>query len=174
MNDRSDARRFAARMSALPEILECVRQACRDSGIVPPVALGAGLGGGENFTNNARPPSRDSGIVSPAAVRAELVIEELFTNTVRHGYRGECDDPVWLHALPSPGTLCLTYQDAARAFDPLALELVEAAVAPHHVGGQGIRLIRSLANSVAYGRADERNILTLLFAVAPASCETAT
>ena len=125
-------------MSALPEILACVRQGCRESGIVP-----------------------------PAALRAELVIEELFTNTVRHGYRGECDHPVWLHTLPSPGTLCLTYQDAAAAFDPLALELSEAPAAPQCAGGQGIRLIRSLASSIAYRRADERNILTVLFAMPP-------
>jgi anti-sigma regulatory factor (Ser/Thr protein kinase) len=135
MSDRSDARRFCARMSALPEILGCVREACRDAGIV-----------------------------APAALRVELVIEELFTNTVRHGYQGECDHPVWLHALPAPGTLCLTYQDAARAFDPLALEF-HAQTPPRCIGGQGIALIRSLASSIAYRRADERNILTLLFAV---------
>ena len=95
------------------------------------------------------------------------VIEELFTNTVRHGYQGECDHPVWLHALPAPGALCLTYQDAAAAFDPLALELHAEAAAPQCIGGQGIRLIRSLTSSVAYRRADDRNILTLVFTVAP-------
>ncbi len=125
-------------MSALPEILGCVRQACRDAGFIP-----------------------------AAALRAELVIEELFTNTVRHGYQAECDHPVWLHALPAPGALCLTYQDAAAAFDPLALDLNTEAAAPQCVGGQGIRLIRSLASSVAYRRADDRNILTLVFAIGP-------
>jgi anti-sigma regulatory factor (Ser/Thr protein kinase) len=119
-------------------MLGCVRQACRDAGLVP-----------------------------AAALRVELVIEELFTNTVRHGYRGECDHPVWLHALPAPGGLCLTYQDAAAAFDPFALDCPAEVLAPHCIGGQGIRLIRSLASSVAYRRADDRNVLTLLFAVAP-------
>src|SRR5690606_29982244 len=89
MSEGSDVRCFAARMSVLPEILGCVREACRKAGIIP-----------------------------PAALRAELVIEELFTNTVRHGYKGECDHPVWLHARPAPGALYLTYQDAAEAFDP--------------------------------------------------------
>jgi serine/threonine-protein kinase RsbW len=138
MSDQSTARRFSARMSALPEILGCVRQACRDAGVIP-----------------------------AAALRAELVIEELFTNTVRHGYQAECDHPVWLHVLPAPGALCLTYQDAAAAFDPLALDLDTKAAAPQCVGGQGIRLIRSLAGSVAYRRTDDRNILTLVFSVGP-------
>jgi serine/threonine-protein kinase RsbW len=138
MTERSDPRRFSARMSALPEILGCVRQACQDAGIVP-----------------------------PAALRAELVIEELFTNTVRHGYKGECDRPVWLHALPAPGRLCLTYQDAAAAFDPLAVQPQVGHEAPHCIGGQGIHLICALASSIAYRRAEERNILTLLFAPAP-------
>jgi len=138
MIERSDPRRFSARMSALPEILGCVRQACQDAGIV-----------------------------APAALRVELVIEELFTNTVRHGYRGECDHPVWLHALPAPGRLCLTYQDAAAAFDPLAVQPQAGHEAPHCIGGQGIPLVCSLASSIAYRRAEERNILTLLFAAAP-------
>jgi anti-sigma regulatory factor (Ser/Thr protein kinase) len=138
MIERSDPRRFSARMNALPEILGCVRQACHDAGIV-----------------------------APAALRAELVIEELFTNTVRHGYRGECDRPVWLHALPAPGQLCLTYQDAAAAFDPLAVRPDPGRGAPHCVGGQGIHLVCALASSIAYRRAGERNILTLLFAAAP-------
>ena len=137
MTDRSDVRRFSARMCVLPELLDCVRRACSEAGIV-----------------------------APAALRAELVIEELFTNTVRHGYKGECDQPVWLHALPSPGTLCLTYQDAASAFDPLALQ--PETTAPRCVGGHGINLVCRLSSSIAYRRADERNILTLLFTVAPA------
>ena len=136
MSEECDLRCFAARLSALPEILGCVRAACRDAGIVPPVAL-----------------------------RAELAIEELFTNTVRHGYKGECDRPVWLHALPAPGAVCVTYQDAASAFDPLAAQPANGV--PQDIGGQGIRLVRSLASSVAYRRADGRNILTLMFAAAP-------
>jgi anti-sigma regulatory factor (Ser/Thr protein kinase) len=137
MSEGSDVRCFAARMSVLPEILGCVREACRKAGIIP-----------------------------PAALRAELVIEELFTNTVRHGYKGECDHPVWLHVLPAPGALYLTYQDAADAFDPLALDLCDPCL-QQRIGGQGIRLVRSFASSIAYRRCDERNILTLLFAVAP-------
>jgi anti-sigma regulatory factor (Ser/Thr protein kinase) len=125
-------------MSALPEILGCVRQACCEAGIV-----------------------------APAALRVELVVEELFTNTVRHGYRGECDHPVWLHVLPAAGALCLTYQDAARAFDPLALDLPGEGASAHCIGGQGIRLVRSFASSIAYRRDAGRNILTLLFAPAP-------
>ena len=137
MTERSHLRCFRARMSALPDILGCVRQACDAAGIV-----------------------------SPAALRAELVIEELFTNTVRHGYKGECDAPVWLQALPEPGLLYLTYQDAAAAFDPLALGPEAGASAPQCIGHQGIPLIRQLASSVAYRRAGERNVLTLLFAAA--------
>ena len=138
MTERSDLRCFCARMSALPDILGCVRQACHAAGIV-----------------------------RPAALRAELVIEELFTNTVRHGYKGECDAPVWLHAQPEPGLLYLTYQDAAAAFDPLALDADASPGAPQCIGHQGIPLIRELTSSIAYRRAGSRNVLTLLFAAAP-------
>jgi serine/threonine-protein kinase RsbW len=137
MSDPCEPLRFSARMSALPAILGCVRQACRTAGMVP-----------------------------PAALRAELVIEELFTNTVRHGYKGECDYPVWLHTLPSPGALCLTYQDAAGEFDPLGAH-AQRETDRACIGGHGIRLVQGLASSISYRRAEGRNILTLLFAVTP-------
>ena len=114
----------------------------------------------EDFCRGAQVP-RES------CLKANLVIEELFTNTVRHGYRGECDHPVWLHALPAPGRLCLTYQDAAAAFDPLAVQPQAAHEAPQCIGGQGIPLVCALASSIAYRRVEDRNILTLLFAAAP-------
>src|SRR5687767_9340358 len=88
--DATETRCFCARMSALPQLLESIR----------------GIG-------------RDAGLERSLLLRVELVLEELFTNTVRHGYGGDCDSPIWLHALYAAGSLCITYQDAATPFDPL-------------------------------------------------------
>jgi anti-sigma regulatory factor (Ser/Thr protein kinase) len=135
------ARLFCARMQMLPQILGCIRDACQRAYLLPPVSQ-----------------------------RVELVIEELFTNTVQHGYGGESDNPVWVRARCSPGALYLTYEDAARAFDPLDVEL--PATPPQKPGGIGIPLVRKLPNSVAYRREGERNVLILCFQ-APAAAAPA-
>jgi len=138
MTPQSEPRCFRARMSALPQLIDCVRAACRDAGLVPPSTL-----------------------------RVELALEELFTNTVRHGYGGECDRPVWIEAAEAPGGLRLVYQDAAAPFDPVAAYRTGGTPArADRLGGQGIPLICSLASRVAYARSGERNVLTLSFQAA--------
>jgi anti-sigma regulatory factor (Ser/Thr protein kinase) len=134
--DATDAGRYCARMSALPQMLERVRVVSRESGLERAILL-----------------------------RVELVVEELFSNTLRHGYGGDCDAPVWLHALCTPGLLCITYQDAASPFDLLAYRAdLAQPLEGRTVGGVGICLICELANSVAYRRAEDRNIVTVTFA----------
>jgi anti-sigma regulatory factor (Ser/Thr protein kinase) len=120
-------------MDALPQVLACVREACGQAGFCPGSTL-----------------------------RVELAIEELFTNTVEHGYGGDSDRPVWLQTACVAGDLRLIYQDAARPFDPFA-EPVAAQNRADRPGGEGIKLILSLASRIAYARNGERNVLTLTF-----------
>lgn len=129
-----DVRCFEARMEALPQVLACVRDACRQAGFAPASTL-----------------------------RVELALEELFTNTVQHGYGGDCDRPVWLEAACLPDELRLIYQDAARPFDPFACEPSPQEDRAGRPGGEGIRLILSLASRIGYARNGERNVLTLSF-----------
>jgi anti-sigma regulatory factor (Ser/Thr protein kinase) len=137
MTPSSDVRCFEARMGALPQVLACVREACRQAGFAPGPTL-----------------------------RVELALEELFTNTVQHGYGGDCDRPVWLETACVPDELCVIYQDAAKPFDPFACEPSIQERPPGRPGGEGIKLIVSLANRIGYARKGERNVLTLVFRVA--------
>jgi anti-sigma regulatory factor (Ser/Thr protein kinase) len=137
--DAPEARCFCARLSTLPEVLDYLRQACHRTGVEP-----------------------------AAILRIELVVEELFTNTVRHGYRGDSDAPVWLHAAGASGSMLVTYQDAAPPHDPLA-HTIHLAESPDDrvVGGLGNRLARGLTSAIAYRRAGDRNVLTLTFRTGP-------
>lgn len=129
--------RYAARLDHLPQLIAHVREVCRAGSLTP-----------------------------AATLRVELAVEELFTNTVHHGYGADCDEPVWLHLEVAPGELWLHYADAAPPFDLLAhVARLEEAVSERAIGGLGVHLVRELANEITYRRAEDRNVLTLLFRV---------
>jgi anti-sigma regulatory factor (Ser/Thr protein kinase) len=83
---------FPARLAALPETATFAREFCDRNGV-----------------------SRDD------ALRLTLIIEELFTNTVEHGYRSQSDAPIRVTLSTSGPHVTILYEDAAPAYDPLAL-----------------------------------------------------
>ena len=102
----------------------------------------------------------------------QLCLEEAISNIIRHGYRGQPDHPITVdYAMPA-GTdeLVFTVADQAPAFDPLAPSAVKETPAATsidqlQVGGQGIRLLRKFAGSLAYQRLPGGNRLTIGFAL---------
>jgi anti-sigma regulatory factor (Ser/Thr protein kinase) len=97
-------------------------------------------------------------------LRIQLALEELFTNTVQHGYGGDCESPVWVHASLTTAHVCVTYEDAAPPYDPLGHEIdIDASCAERHPGGLGVLLARSIADQMAYRRVENRNVITLTF-----------
>jgi len=107
-----------------------------------------------------------------ACLRLNLVIEELFTNTVRHGYRGDCDAPVWVGLSRQDDMVRLVYEDKAPPFNPYSAIAEAAAPAPdatlsmRRVGGLGVLLTKELAKSRDYAYVFGRNRIRL--ALAPA------
>jgi anti-sigma regulatory factor (Ser/Thr protein kinase) len=102
----------------------------------------------------------------------QLCLEEALSNIVRHGYRGQPDQPITVECTTPAETrkLVFTVEDRAPAFDPLALSAVEEAPAPTLIdqlqeGGRGIRLMRKFAGSLAYQRLPGGNRLTIVFAL---------
>src|SRR5262245_36652408 len=88
--------------------------------------------------------------------RLVLVLEELFTNTVAHGYSPGAEGPIWVTLAAESGLIEITYEDAARAFDPLTEAPVRPELAPgvdaSAVGGLGLILVRALSASARYAR----------------------
>ncbi|RPI38979.1 MAG: ATP-binding protein [Betaproteobacteria bacterium] len=133
------AHHFCARMSALADLLACARTACRAAHVEGHVMR-----------------------------RIELVLEELFTNTVRHGYGGDCEASVWLQTNQTGAGLCITYEDAAPAYNPLTHEVdLDHSASNHPPGGLGVHLARCLADEIAYRRDEGRNVVTLCFRTSP-------
>jgi len=99
----------------------------------------------------------------------QLCLEEALSNIVRHG---QSDQPITVDCARSAGNreLIFTLEDHGAAFDPLAPSEFEKAPAPTsidrlQVGGQGIRLMRRFAGSLAYQRLPGGNRLTIGFAL---------
>jgi anti-sigma regulatory factor (Ser/Thr protein kinase) len=99
-------------------------------------------------------------------VRLQLIVEELFSNTVAHGYGRECDEPIELVLAIDGASFILIYQDAARAYNPLAtlpaLEVqLDAPIENRAVGQLGVALVAGLAAEVRYAFIDGRNRLQI-------------
>src|SRR5262245_46433813 len=102
----------------------------------------------------------------PALERARLsiILEELFTNAVKHGYDdlappGRIEVALALEA----GQLLIEFNDDGRPFDPL-MEIPRELDQPtptHRIGGLGLNIVRSLADSARYAREGDRNHLVL-------------
>ena len=102
----------------------------------------------------------------PALERARLsiILEELFTNAVKHGYddlapSGRIEVALVLEA----GKLMIEFKDDGRPFDPL-MEIpreLDQSTPAHRIGGLGLNIVRSLADSARYAREGDRNHLVL-------------
>jgi serine/threonine-protein kinase RsbW len=103
-----------------------------------------------------------------------LCLEEALSNIIHHGYRGEPNHAITVDCTVdcAPGgahELTFVVEDQAPPFDPLAPSAVEEAPVPASIdelrpGGQGIRLLKKFAGSLAYQRLAGGNRLTIRFA----------
>jgi serine/threonine-protein kinase RsbW len=102
------------------------------------------------------------GVDARDLLRLQLIVEELFSNTVVHGYGRECDEPIEVALAVDDACITLTYEDAARAYDPLAtLPALQAQLAApierRPVGQLGVALVAGLADDVRYAFEHGRN-----------------
>ena len=99
----------------------------------------------------------------------QLCMEEALANVVLHGYRSEPGHPIVIRSRVSDGTLYLAIEDEAPPFAPSEPAPsngdVPANLESITPGGNGIRLLRRFAGSLAYERLSDGNRLTLGFAV---------
>jgi anti-sigma regulatory factor (Ser/Thr protein kinase) len=104
------------------------------------------------------------GIERERCLRLNLVLEELFVNTVQHGYRRDCDAPVWMTLGLAPGEVHVNYEDTAPPFNPYAhLPWVplDTTLEMRKAGGLGLLLTKELAATRDYGYVFGRNRIRL-------------
>lgn len=104
------------------------------------------------------------GIARERCLRLNLVLEELFVNTVQHGYRMDCDAPVWMTLDLAQGEVQVTYEDTAPPFNPYAhLPSVplDTTIEQRRAGGLGLLLTKELAATRDYSYVFGRNRVRL-------------
>lgn len=106
----------------------------------------------------------ESGMVRERCLRLNLVVEELFVNTIKHGYRGDCDAPVWVILAADPAGVQVTYEDTAPPFNPYAhlpAHSPETTGELRKLGGLGVLFTRELAATRYYAYVFGRNRIRL-------------
>jgi anti-sigma regulatory factor (Ser/Thr protein kinase) len=100
-------------------------------------------------------------------LRLNLVLEELFINSVRHGHRGDCDEPVWVTLETGDGMVRVTYEDTGPPFNPYAhleAKSPDATGVMRKIGGLGVLLTKELAATRDYAYVFGRNRIRLALA----------
>jgi anti-sigma regulatory factor (Ser/Thr protein kinase) len=108
-------------------------------------------------------------ISAHVAFAMNLCLEESLSNAIRHGYNETSGRYVRVRfSRPGENVFELTVEDDAPHFNPLQLAaLPTIAEDPTRVGGQGIRLMRSFADSIDYTATPAGNQLRLRFSNPP-------
>ena len=98
---------------------------------------------------------------TPGARRVLLACDEILSNIVHYSgaenLKFECGK--------TDGFLRISFADDGIPFDPVASQIKETEFELLDSGGMGLGLVRQTASSMNYERKDDRNVLTLLFAL---------
>jgi anti-sigma regulatory factor (Ser/Thr protein kinase) len=95
-----------------------------------------------------------------------LVLEEILVNVIRYAYpAGEPGSVEVDYTVEGTGQLWVQVSDKGREFDPLAADPPDLSrgLADRPIGGLGIFLVKSIAESITYCREGDRNILAFRF-----------
>jgi anti-sigma regulatory factor (Ser/Thr protein kinase) len=106
----------------------------------------------------------DCGLKAAVRARLAVIVEELVTNLAKYGHAaGVPSGRAALRFRLEDDRLTLELIDDGGPFDPLSAAPPDLDVAPERrgVGGLGLHLVRSLAETLRYERLDGRNHLRL-------------
>jgi anti-sigma regulatory factor (Ser/Thr protein kinase) len=110
---------------------------------------------------------REQGLDGDIEFRLNLTLEELLTNAIRHGGCEGMPDAASIGLRRDGGDLMVDYSDAGRPFDPDEAPLPDLAapLMERKSGGLGLHFIRQMTREFEYHRVDDRNRITMRFAI---------
>jgi anti-sigma regulatory factor (Ser/Thr protein kinase) len=130
------------------------------------LTLPARIESGEAFREFVREGAREAGLSSDQMSWLDLILEEILVNIARNAYPPtESGDTEVAYARLEQGTLLVEISDHGRSFNPLELPppAMGDDLATRQIGGLGVFLVKSAADSLAYRREDGRNTLSFRF-----------
>jgi serine/threonine-protein kinase RsbW len=94
----------------------------------------------------------------------ELCLDEVVTNIALHG--GAIAGQISIEIDQDAGSVTARIEDGGAAFDPTTgARAVPTSLDEAEIGGLGLVLVQHYASELRYERVDERNRLTLRFAI---------
>jgi serine/threonine-protein kinase RsbW len=99
--------------------------------------------------------------------KLDLVLEEILINVARYAYTPRMGKVEVAYSAEGPGKLRVEIADFGRVFNPLEADPPDLSrgLADRPIGGLGVFLIRSLVDSIAYRREENRNVLSFTFPI---------
>ena len=108
-----------------------------------------------------------AGIAEDELAKLDLVLEEVLINVARYAYTPETGAVEVAYAQAGPRKLHVEIADFGRVFNPLEADPPDFSrgLADRPIGGLGVFLVRSMVDSIAYRREEDRNILSFTFPI---------
>ena len=93
----------------------------------------------------------------------QLAVDEACSNTILYGYPDREAGTITIACTVDDDVVRVTITDDGVAFDPMTAPppLLDIPAEERPIGGLGIHFIRTVMDSVAYARRDDRNVLSM-------------
>jgi|SRR5436190_21129834 len=109
----------------------------------------------------------ERGMSEDDLTNVRLVLDEIVSNVIRHGHTADGDGRVDVSLALDGHELKIDVTDNGIAFDPLARPApnLSLPIEQRPIGGLGIYIVKTLAETIAYRREDGQNHLSLTMRV---------
>jgi anti-sigma regulatory factor (Ser/Thr protein kinase) len=106
---------------------------------------------------------RGTGATAEEGAELRLMAEEALTNIVKYAFEDAQEHVIEVALRIAPDETTLRFRDDGRPFDPLGHPLPDQSSPAEEppVGGLGLFLLRTLADTASYRRSEGCNILSL-------------
>jgi anti-sigma regulatory factor (Ser/Thr protein kinase) len=103
------------------------------------------------------------GLSEDDTVNLNLILDEIVSNVIRHGYDDEAAHEINVVVGLAGDVARIRIEDDGKPFNPLEAPPpdLDLPIEQRPIGGLGIFIARSLADSIDYRRERGRNVLTL-------------
>ncbi|MFN8360389.1 MAG: ATP-binding protein [Candidatus Kapaibacterium sp.] len=98
----------------------------------------------------------------------DLALDELLTNVISYGFPEGGEHTITVQVDISETDVTVKISDEGVPFNPLAQDEVDTTLSidEREIGGLGIHLVKKTMNHLGYERVENRNVLTLVKALA--------